>query len=94
MPRGWSIEHCSLIDRCIDRCRKGLVLAVAAVVHARHGGVGVGHVGVVLGVLGQPLAGQRLQRVQRLAGTGLGVHAAEEAADVVLRGIEHAASNK
>jgi len=24
-PRGWSIEHCSLIDRCIDRCRKGLL---------------------------------------------------------------------
>ena len=25
MPRGWSMLHCSLIDRCIDRCRNGLV---------------------------------------------------------------------
>jgi LysR family pca operon transcriptional activator len=23
MPRGWSMEHCSLIDRCIDKCRNG-----------------------------------------------------------------------
>jgi hypothetical protein len=25
MPRGWSMLHCSLMDRCIDRCKKGLV---------------------------------------------------------------------
>ena len=31
MPGGWSIEICSLIDRCIDRCKKGLVIPFSGV---------------------------------------------------------------
>jgi hypothetical protein len=58
MPRGWSMLHCSLMDRCIDRCRNGLVWLGRFVVVARNGGVGVGQLGVVLGVLGDPQAGQ------------------------------------
>jgi len=71
--------------------QKGIGAAVCRVVHANHRRLSVRQVGVVLGMFGQPLTGQRLQGVQWLPGAGFGVDAAEESAHIFLGGIEHGA---
>jgi hypothetical protein len=87
------VDRALLADRQVHRqVQERIGLSVAAVVDPGHGRLGVGQVGVVFGVLQQPLAGQRLQRIQGLAGPGLGMDAGEEPAHVFLRGVEHPGS--
>ena len=63
--RGWSIATCSLIDRCIDRCRNGFSRPPSAGVARRPRRIGVGEVGAVLGMRVDPVGGDRLERRQR-----------------------------
>ena len=63
MPRGWSMEICSLMVRCIERCRK-VGAAALDVVDRGQRGVQVVELGVVLGVLGDPVGGDALHRRQ------------------------------
>ncbi|MNY44705.1 hypothetical protein D3C86_1797550 [compost metagenome] len=59
------------------------------VVVARHGGVGIGEVVKVLGVLGNPEAGQGFNGLHRRIGEHLGAHPAEEAPHIGLGRVEH-----
>ena len=75
-------ETCSLIDRCIDRCRNGFSRPPRPVVGGAPRRFGVGQVAPVLGMRVDPVGGDRLERRQRRRGAALAGGLDEEAADV------------
>jgi hypothetical protein len=84
------VDRALLADRQVHgQVQEGIGLAVVAFIDARDSGVAVCHVGVVLGMLLQPLAGQRLQRIHRLSARALGVNRTEKAPYIGLGWIEH-----
>ncbi len=64
--------------------QKGVGLAAFHVVHFFKRRIGIVKVGVVLGVFGDPLAGEGFNRLHGLAGFGFGMHCTEKTADIGL----------
>jgi hypothetical protein len=69
--------------------QKGVDLAVLDFVHALECRVDIGKVGVVLGVLGHPLAGECFEGVHGLGIAPLGIDRTEEAPNVGLARFKH-----
>ena len=67
MPAGWSIATCSLIDRCIDRCRNGFSRPALGRVGRGARRFGIGQVGGVFRMRLDPVGGDGLERRQRQA---------------------------
>ena len=79
-----------LADRQVHgQVQKRVGLLRRFVVVAGNGCVHVRQVCVVLGMLGNPQAGQRLDGFHGRAALGFGVHTAQKAAHIGLRGVEH-----
>ena len=49
MPRGWSMLTCSVIDRCMDKCKRDWSAPFNRIL-ASHGGICIAEIVVVFGV--------------------------------------------